>query len=444
MAALGVRVRVALAAARGGWGTASSTHSLIAALHRARLVAGRVAEIRLDCGVCASEPAGHLGDSEALLVAVAAGERYRPTALLKAVQTHRASNGTDDRGETRRVVDLWRRLDRFTLHRRESTGASRDELGNDTVVRRRAYYDRGIAELDLVKVRSFVAVAEHLHFRLAAEQLHLAQPAVSRHIQALEQQLGVRLLERDRRSVRLTDAGSQLLEDAIPLLAAADAARRRVQRAARGVRSLVIGFRTGIIPTAAVRTFAHEHPEVAVHVQRLEWDDQEEAVLGGRVDVAYVRRPISGRGLRLVSLYNERRLVALPRDHPLARRRSLRQSEIADEHHLRYLEPVAAGTERATILRSVEEKLEYVATGQGIIVLPLSATKHYRRPDVVYVRVTDAEPDEVLLACEASRRSRLISAFIRAARAAAAADPDVVVTDDGHAAPHARELIVRG
>ena len=84
---------------------------------------------------------------------------------------------------------------------------------------------------------------------------------------------------------------------------------------------------------------------------------------------------------------------------------------------------------RTTVLRGVEEKLEYVAAGHGIIVLPLSATRHYTRPDVVYVPVTDTAPDEVLLAAESSRRSRLITAFAAAAREVAAEDPDVTVVE---------------
>jgi DNA-binding transcriptional LysR family regulator len=274
-------------------------------------------------------------------------------------------------------------------------------------------------------VRGFVAVAQRLHFRRAAEDLHIAQPALSRQIQALEQGLGVRLLERDRRSVTLTPAGRQLLEDAVPLLAGADAARRRVQRAARGGKSLVVGFRTGIAPAEAVRRFREAEPTADVEMRRLEWDDQEEAVLGGRVDIAYVRRPVDPRGLRLIPLYEERRLAALMADHPLADREVVTEADIADERHLRYLEPVKTGPGRTTILRGVEEKLEYVAAGQGIILLPLSATKHYTRPDIVYVPVSDAEPDQVMLAIETSRRSRLITAFIEAARAVAAEDPDV-------------------
>jgi DNA-binding transcriptional LysR family regulator len=142
------------------------------------------------------------------------------------------------------------------------------------------------------------------------------------------------------------------------------------------------------------------------------------------VDVAYVRHPIEPRGLRLVPLYRESRLAALRSDHPLATRETLTEADLAGERHLRYLEPLKTGGTRTTVLRSVEEKLEYVATGHGIIVLPLSATQHYTRPDIVYVPVTDAEPDEVLLAYEATRRSKLITGFVAFAVAEGTADPN--------------------
>ena len=273
-------------------------------------------------------------------------------------------------------------------------------------------------DVDLRKIRYFVAVAENLHFRKAADELHIAQPALSRAIGALERELGTQLFVRDKRSVALTPAGRQLLDDAQPLLAAADATRRRVQRAGRGTHHVVVGFRAGIVVTAADRAFTAERPEVTVEVQRLEWDDQEECILSGRVDVAYVRQPINERGLRLVPLFAERRLAALPADHRLARATSLSTADLAGERHLRYLQPAAVpgvpGPQRR--LRGVEEKLEHVAAGHGIIVLPLSATRYYTRTDVVYVPVVDAEPDQVYLACEGTRRSKLISGFIEAAQ----------------------------
>jgi DNA-binding transcriptional LysR family regulator len=281
-----------------------------------------------------------------------------------------------------------------------------------------------VTDVDLRKLRYFVSVAEHLHFRNAAEELHLAQPALSRSISALERELGTTLLTRDKRSVALTAAGRQLLDDARPLLAAADATRRRVQRAGRGAHHLVVGFRAGILVTPAVRAFGAEHPDVTVEVEKLEWDEQEQAILSGRVDIAYVRQPINERGLRLIPLFAERRLAALPAGHRLSQRSTLSTVELADEPHLRYLDPAprrgVRGPQRP--LRSVEEKLEHVAAGHGIIVLPLSATQYYGRPDIVYVPVVDAEPDQVYLACEAVRRSRLISDFIRLARSLQADD----------------------
>jgi DNA-binding transcriptional LysR family regulator len=279
-----------------------------------------------------------------------------------------------------------------------------------------------IGELDLTKLRAFVTLAEHLHFGRAAEALHLTQPGLSRQIQTLERQLGARLLERDRRNVALTEAGRQLLDDAVPLLEAVNATRQRVARAARGPRRLVVGFRAGVIPTPAIAALSELHPDLVVEVKRLEWDDQELNLLSGDVDIAYVRQPITDRDLRLIPLYHERRLVALRRDHPLAEAQELWESDIADEQHLRYLQPLRPG---GTPIRSVEEKLEHVAAGNGIIVLPLSATRHYTRPEVVYVPVVDAQPDQVFLAFVAQRESGLLDDFVAAATAAARRATDV-------------------
>ena len=271
--------------------------------------------------------------------------------------------------------------------------------------------------LDLTKLRAFVTVAEYLHFGRAADALHLTQPGLSRQIQTLERQLGVRLLERDQRNVSLTHAGRQLLEDAVPLLTAVQATRQRVARAARGPRRLIVGFRAGVIPTSAITTVSKLHPDLVVDVKRLEWDDQEQNLLSGSVDVAYVRRPIDDRGLRLIPLFEEPRLAALPRSHRLADAGELLDRDLEAERHLRYLEPPAPG---GTPIRSVEEKLEHVATGRGIILLPRSATQHYTRPDVVYVPVIDAEPDQVWLAIVDGRDSIPVKDFVAAATAAVA------------------------
>ncbi len=124
-------------------------------------------------------------------------------------------------------------------------------------------------DLDLRKVRYFAAVAELLHFGRAAEQLHIAQPVLSRQIRALEKELGAELFVRDSHGVTLTDAGRQLLEDARQLLALADGTRRRVAQAAHGRRRLVVGFRAGVVVTPALRAFTAAHPDVEANARRV-------------------------------------------------------------------------------------------------------------------------------------------------------------------------------
>jgi DNA-binding transcriptional LysR family regulator len=173
-------------------------------------------------------------------------------------------------------------------------------------------------DLDLRKLRYFLAVADRLHFGRAAEDLHIAQPALSRQIRALEQDLGASLFTRNRHGVVLTDPGRQLLADAGPLLASADAVRRRVTVAAHGSRRLAVGFRTGIPVIPAAQAFEARHPDVIVDVQRIEWDDQAPMLLDGRIDIGYVRLPIDETGLRVTALYTEPLMVVLPAGHRLA------------------------------------------------------------------------------------------------------------------------------
>src|SRR5882762_5772309 len=112
----------------------------------------------------------------------------------------------------------------------------------------RERYPEGMAapDLDMRKLRYFVAVAEELNFGRAAERLHIAQPVLSRQIRALEKELHAQLFVRDSSGTQLTPAGVQLLEDASLLLAGADAARRRVAQAARAISTFTVGFMPGL------------------------------------------------------------------------------------------------------------------------------------------------------------------------------------------------------
>jgi DNA-binding transcriptional LysR family regulator len=275
-------------------------------------------------------------------------------------------------------------------------------------------------DVDLRKLRYFVAVAEELHFGRAAARLHIAQPVLSRQIRTLEGELRAQLFVRDKRSTSLTEAGRQLLEDARPLLASASALRRRVATAARG--TFTVAFMPGITVTDAVRSFSSRYPDVSVELLRTTWDDQTEVLHDGRADVGVVRLPVDRRGLSLRPLFSEPRVAVLRADHRRAGTESVLVGDLADEHLLNDPDAVPEWRDVAVELRdgtaprrrgfrSVEEKLEHVAAGRGIAVIPRSTSEYYTRPDVAHVPIEDLPPNEVCLAWVAARRSPLVFAF---------------------------------
>jgi len=258
-------------------------------------------------------------------------------------------------------------------------------------------------DLDLRKLRYFVAVAEHGHFGRAAERLHIAQPVLSRQIRALERELGCELLERTTRSVRLTAAGKQLVADASGVLASAVAATRRAHAAARGARRLVLGFAPGLAVSGVVRAFRRARPDVEVGLLHLDWFDQAEAMRDGRVDVGCLRQPFDATGLRTWHVGGEPRVVCLPAGHRLAKRRRVSSADLEGE-------PVIASQDRR--VHTIEEKLELVAAGLGVALVPRSVARYYARPDVVHRLVGDAEEYEIVLAVAEGHRRPHLDEFV--------------------------------
>ncbi|WP_405493653.1 LysR family transcriptional regulator [Nocardia sp. NBC_00511] len=279
-----------------------------------------------------------------------------------------------------------------------------------------------MSDVDLRKLRYFVAVAEHLHFGRAAEELYIAQPVLSRQIRALEEELGARLFARDRRGTELTAAGEQLLADARPLLANAEALRRRVIRAATGVDTFTVGFMPGLIVTPAVRALTDRHPGLTVELVRTGWFDQAEVVHDGRVDVSVMREPFDAHGLTVLALHTEPRVVVFSAEHRFAGKELVDVADLSTDHLLqdpdlvpewRALATESRVADRATppVFHSVEEKLEHVAAGHGIIFLPLSVMTFYTRPDIAYALVPDIAPNQVSVAWSAERPHPLAAEF---------------------------------
>jgi DNA-binding transcriptional LysR family regulator len=285
-------------------------------------------------------------------------------------------------------------------------------------------------DLDLKKLRYFVAVADTLNFTKAAEVAYIAQPVLSRQIRALERELGVQLFVRSTRSITLTVAGEQLLADARVLLSSAGAAIRRARLAERSAGAFTIAFMPGIIVTAVARAFGNKHPELDIDVLRTSSEDQVSVLHEGLADVSFIRMPASTRGLTVTHLFTEPRVVALPADHPLAAQVAVHIDELAGLHLLQHPDLVpewrdiatelqgaesASDRVRMPALRSMEEKVEHVAGGRGIVVVPESAAAQYHRSDVVYRPVLGIAENRVSVAYSSERPRPELEEFARLA-----------------------------
>jgi DNA-binding transcriptional LysR family regulator len=188
---------------------------------------------------------------------------------------------------------------------------------------------------DLRQLRYFVAVVEHGNFTRAADELHVAQQAVSQQIRALEATLGVTLLRRSSRKVELTPAGAVFLADARRVLAASDCATRRVQAAARGqagtlrlVYTLVTAFET---TPALLELLSRRHPELKVSAHEVYGADVTDRLLAGECDLALMPMGSLPRGLRQRLIGREVLRLAVSARHPLAGTDQVELSALKDE-----------------------------------------------------------------------------------------------------------------
>jgi DNA-binding transcriptional LysR family regulator len=189
-------------------------------------------------------------------------------------------------------------------------------------------------------LRSFIAVAEGLNFTRAAERLHVSQPALSAHIQELEFDLGIQLLERNRRSVKLTPAGEAFKEDAATVLRSLSEAERRAQLVAKGkAGNLRIGFVASaalhLVPSIVVQ-FRKRHPGVTLDLLNLRTADQIARLEEGTLDAGFLRLPVIHRKLDVLPIHKEPFVVVLPVGHPLASKDGFQPLDVQKEDFLAY------------------------------------------------------------------------------------------------------------
>ena len=190
--------------------------------------------------------------------------------------------------------------------------------------------------MELRHLRYFRAVGEELHFGRAAERLHIAQPPLSQQIRQLEQELGVKLLERSTRRVELTAAGAAYLDRAVAILGAVDDAGHHVQRIAEGVEGRLaigcVGSATYSLLPLLVRVLREQLPDVDVSIRgEMLAPAQVAALLSGEIDLALLRPPVEHKDLVVQTVRRDRLLVALPYGHPLTLNSKLKTADLRDE-----------------------------------------------------------------------------------------------------------------
>ena len=268
-------------------------------------------------------------------------------------------------------------------------------------------------DLDLRLVRYFTVVAEHGSFGRAAAVLHLAQPSLSRQIRQLEDQLGVRLIDRTPQGSSLSAAGQAFLLEAKSLLRAA----QRATLAARGAGpALTIGHVGDLVITPVVRELRHRFPAASVRTRHLTWQDHD-ALLDGRVDVLVTRLPLAlpPGGLRVEVLYAEPRVAVLPAAHRLAGRDSLTAGDLAGEGLVACTSTPTMWSRPPEPTDTFEDKLELVASG-AVAVLPAGDRRSRLHPGVATVPVTGLDPCRVVAVTRADDHSDLTTTFRQAAR----------------------------
>ena len=244
--------------------------------------------------------------------------------------------------------------------------------------------------MDLHQLRCFVEVADDLHFGHAAQRLGMLPSALGRHVRLLEEELGTRLLSRTTRNVALTEEGAAFLDEARALVKQADALAARFRARSRHHAATL---RVGAIDTAAaglmpllLRDFRARRPDVSVQLIEDKTIRLLPKLLSGRLDLAFVRPPEeASKRLDMLFLFHETVVVAVPRRHPLAKRKLIRIADLADaplivpdrrsrpHSHDVTIKLFAEAGLQARIAQVAEEKqtiINLVSAGLGAAIVP--------------------------------------------------------------------------
>lgn len=286
--------------------------------------------------------------------------------------------------------------------------------------------------MELRHLRYFVAVADALSFTRGAEKLRLAQPSLTRQIRDLEEEIGVRLLDRTKKRVRLTEEGKSFLADAKRVLAHSAEIVESVQRLRdHEIAALNIGYAANLFPAllpATLVPFQRKFPTVSVNLFDMTYGDQIRALEDGKIDLGFVgsRKPIEERGLQFRSIASDITVAALPEGDRLAKKAVVNLKDLkamffvgmSEGSHPGYREWLTATCRRAGFAPKVLQDadiertvIQAVEAGLGVALLPDRVEK-LPHENVVFRPLIPTVLTESCIAWKSANSSTALKAYV--------------------------------
>ena len=286
--------------------------------------------------------------------------------------------------------------------------------------------------MELRHLRYFVTVAEALSYTKAAVKLHTSQPSLSRQIKDLEEELGVRLLNRTKQLVTLTEEGRSFLADAKRLLTLAAETIESVRRLHSGeIRALNIGYVSNLFYDLLPRTlasFRQSFPSVSVNLFDMSCGDQFRALEDGKLDLGFVglHEPIARRGLEFRTIASYKTVAALPKDNPLAGETTVALKALApmffigmsEASYPYYREWLTKTCHRADFIPKVLQDVDLertmihaISAGLGVALVP-EQLKKLPHKNVVFRPIMPAVATEACVAWKGENLSGALKAYV--------------------------------
>ena len=289
--------------------------------------------------------------------------------------------------------------------------------------------------MELRHLKYFVALAEELHFGRAAAKVQITQPVMSDQIRRLEQELGVKLFFRTKRTVQLSEPGKIFFAEATQILERVEKAIAEVQKAEQGeLGSLVIGY-TGpalysVLPKI-IRTFRDRYPQVELVFKEICTNGQVKALNSGDIDVGFLHPPIKG-DFEFISIMTEKMILALPEDHPLTTFTQVPISKLSNQPFILFprqegpylYSRILSMCQQAGFSPQVVQEVTpqptiigLVAAGIGVSFVS-SSLQSINRPGVVYRELDVLTPElELVAAWKIEKVSPVLQKFLTVVRA---------------------------